>query len=475
MPKTVLGLQLGTTFALGVHLKGGWKRSSVAGVTRIPLPGGTPEERGAALLESGLRPAESVVAAISGGNAFPRLVALPFSDRARVVQAAPLEAEESLPLPLEDLVCHVHVLERRAGRATALLVAAPTTRVQALLEELGTAGLTPQIVDVEALALATVAGRALPAAQPAVIVDLSEDLCQAVAIGPNGPWDFFAFSTAANDPALPREAAALLSRWRVAPEGGEAAPRVYLSGPLARAQDLCAWEAVLEHPVDLLPFPSEGLVDASGEGASWPGWAVPLGLALRDAAGRRASQVNLRQGPFAPTRESGPWKRMSALAGAYAAVLVALWGFGMWSESAYREAQYEALRADIRETFRRTLPRVQTIVSEVDQMRTAVRELEGRAQSLGSLVDRAVSPLRVLRDISARLPKDLEVEFRDFTVEEGRVRIDGVTTSFDAIDRIKAEISQHPRFSSVAVSDAKAGVERDRVLFKLTVNLGREG
>jgi Tfp pilus assembly protein PilN len=166
---------------------------------------------------------------------------------------------------------------------------------------------------------------------------------------------------------------------------------------------------------------------------------------------------------------------MGAVAGAYAAVLATLWGFGMWSESAYREAQYEALRTDIRETFRRTLPRVQTIVSEVDQMRTAVRELEARAQSLGSLVDRAVSPLRVLREISARLPKDLEVEFRDFTVEEGRVRIDGVTASFDAIDRIKAEISQHPRFSSVAVSDAKAGVERDRVLFKLTVNLGREG
>lgn len=472
MPKTVLGIQMGTTFALGVYLKGGWKSSTVTAVSRVTLPRGGPEERGAALLESGLRPAESVIAAVSGGDAFPRLVTLPFSDRARVVQAAPLEAEESLPLPLEELASHVHVLERGGGRAKALLVAAPTARVGSLLDELAVAGFDPQIVDVEALALATVAGRVLPAAQPAVVVDLSGDLCQAVAVGPNGPRDFYAFSTPADDPGLAREVASLVSRWA---EVGEAAPHVYLSGPLAVAQDLGAWEAALERPVALLPFPAEGLIDASGDGESWPAWAVPLGLALRDAAGRRASQVNLRQGSFAPTQESGPWKRVAAMAGAYAAILATLWAVGMWSESAYREAQYQTLRTDIRETFRRTLPRVQSIVSEVDQMRTAVRELEGRAQGLGSLVDRAVSPLRVLREISARLPKDLEVEFRDFTVEEGRVRIDGVTTSFDAIDRIKTDLSQHPRFSSVAVSDAKAGVERDKVLFKLTINLGREG
>ncbi|MBE0617569.1 MAG: PilN domain-containing protein, partial [Proteobacteria bacterium] len=195
----------------------------------------------------------------------------------------------------------------------------------------------------------------------------------------------------------------------------------------------------------------------------------------REGAGRQASQINLLQGPFAQTQEAGPWKRLAVVAGAYLGLLVALWGVGVWSESAYREAQYDALRARTREVFRQALPKVQNIVSEVDQMSTAVRELEGRAQSLGSLVDRDVSPPRILREISSRIPKDLEVEFRDYAVEEGRVRIEGVTASFDAIDRIKADLSQYPRFASVAVSDAKAGVERDKVIFKLTITLGQEG
>ncbi len=472
MPKTALGIQLGASSALAVHLKGGWKSSTVTRVARLELPRATPDERGAALLDAALPAAEAVVAALPADAAFPRVVELPFSDRSRVEQAAPLEAEETLPLPLEDLVCHVQVLERRGGGAKALLVAAPAARVAALLGELAGGGLDPQILDVEALALATVARRSVPQGDRAVVVDLAPGLSQAVALGPDGPWTFHALSAGHEDPALPGEVAAVLARWG---ETEVAVDRAYLSGPGAGSQNLAAWSQALGRPVDLLPFPAEGLVDESGGAVPWPAWAIPLGLALREGAGRQASQINLLQGPFAPSQESGPWKRQAIVGGVYLGILAVLWGVGVWSESAYRETQYQALRADTREAFLQALPKVQNIVSEVDQMRTAVRELEGRAQSLGSLVDREVSPLRVLREISARIPKDLEVEFRDYTVEEGRVRIEGVTTSFDAIDRIKADLAQYPRFASVAVSDAKAGVERDKVLFKLTISLGREG
>ncbi|MDW7710077.1 MAG: type II secretion system protein GspL [Deferrisomatales bacterium] len=472
MPKTVLGIRWGATCALGVYLKGGWKTSAVTRVARVDLPSGSPEERGAALLAAGLPSADTVVAALPADAAFARVVELPFADRARIVQAAPLEAEETLPLPLEELVCHVQVLGRKGGASTALLVAVPEEREAALLAGLAAAGRDPQIVDVEALALATVAGRALAEGARAVIVDLSPDLCQAVAVGASGPQAFHAFSSDPTDPGLLEEVTAIVARWAEAPEGPS---DVYLSGPGAREQDLATWRAALACPVDLLPFPAAGLRDESGGGEPWPDWAVPLGLALRDAAGRQVSQLNLRQGPFAPTQHSAPWRHLAAVCGIGGGILVSLWGLGVWTESAHREAQYQTLRADIRETFRRTLPQVRTIVSEVDQMRTAVRELEARAQGLGSLVDRDVSPLRVLREISSRIPKELEVEFRDFTVEEGRVRIDGVTGSFDAIDRIKADLSQYPRFSTVTVSDAKAGVERDKVLFRLTINLGREG
>ena len=83
------------------------------------------------------------------------------------------------------------------------------------------------------------------------------------------------------------------------------------------------------------------------------------------------------------------------------------------------------------------------------------------------------SPLWNLNDISSRLPQDIQVEMRDFQADPGRIRIEGITTSFDAIDRIQAKIQENPRYASVTVSDAKAAVDQKKVIFKLTIQLGK--
>ena len=105
-------------------------------------------------------------------------------------------------------------------------------------------------------------------------------------------------------------------------------------------------------------------------------------------------------------------------------------------------------------------------------MRPAVSGLEERANSLGSLMVREVSPVNVLNEISQRVPAELEVEFREFIAEQDRVRIEGITTSFDAIERIKESLESYPWFTGIAVSDAKSGVKPGKVIFKLTIDLG---
>jgi len=200
-----------------------------------------------------------------------------------------------------------------------------------------------------------------------------------------------------------------------------------------------------------------------------------LGLALREVWRPARSGVDLLQGPFAPADRGTPWKGPAIQAGVYAGILLGLWGVGKGLEIAYLRAQYDTLRSAVRERFRSTLPEVANIVSEVDQLSARVDELEARARSLGSLVDREISPLRLLRDISERIPKEIEVEFEELVVEENRVRIKGVTVSFDAIARIEAELAKHPRFAQVAVSKAETMGTKDKVRFNLTLNLGKKG
>jgi general secretion pathway protein L len=471
MPKTTLGIQIGPTQAIAVHLKGGWKAASVDRVVRLDLSQIPLEERGPALLEAELPHADSVISALPADAVFQRLVELPFSDRTKVEQAAPLEAEESLPLPLEDLICHVQMLERDAHHSKVLLAAAPEARLSALVQELTAGGVPPQLVDVEPLALAAVARRSTPVDKVALLVDLSDRLCQALLLAPAGPMAFHAFSSGGPGSDLLPELGRYLQHW----SDPLAVEVVFLSGPRAADQDLRAWSTELGLPVDLLPFPSDGTSGREAGPIPWPGWAIPLGLALREGYARNASQINLLQGPFAPNRESGPWKRAAAVGGIYAGVLLALWGVGVWSQASYKNAQYEALKSSVREEFRQALPDVTNIVSEVDQMKVRVDQLETRAASLGSLVDREVSPLRILREVSERIPKDQEVELRDFAVEENRVRLEGITTGFDAIDKITADLSAYPRFTNVQVTEAKVAVERDKVQFKLTISLGRKG
>ncbi len=457
MPKSVLGIQLAPEGSVAVRLQGGWRSTSVERVIRVG-PGGA---------EPVLPPADTVVSALPADAVFAREVELPFTERAKVLQAAPLEAEESLPLPLEELVCHVHVLGRQGRTSRVLVAAAPTARLEALLEHLAGLGPAPRVVDVEPLALAAVVRPALSEGEIAVAVDLAPGRCQAAWVDERGPLGFHALSGEPGDAQLVVEIGVLVER--------AGATRVFVSGTGASTADLDAWTGELGLPVEQLPFPSRTVGAPTDPDLAWPGWAIPLGLALREGTGRGGSKINLLQGPFAPEGGAENWRPVAVRAAVYGAILLGLWGAGVWSEMAYLRSQYDSLRESVRATFRQTLPEVTQIVSELDQMRARVAELEERAGSLGSLVDREVSPLRILRELSSRIPKDVELEFRDFTVEEGRVRVEGVTTSFDVIDRIRAYVAGFPRFSTVTVSDAKTMAERNKVLFKLTIDLGTGG
>lgn len=470
MPKTSLGIQLTPSEALVVRLKSGWRGIVVDKVIRVER--GFPDDRLYQPEGLALPPAEVSVAALAADQVFQRQVELPFRDRRRVERAAPLEAEESLPLPLEGLVCDVQILSRETGKSRALVAAAPLERMSALLGELSALGTEPQVVDVEPLALATIARRCVSGAETALLLDASVSLCQAVVVQRGTPTAFHAFSVQGTDPELLNEVSLYLSSLE---SEGLSPEAVYLSGPQALIIDPSAWSETLARRVALLPKPRRGIQVSRGVEISWPLWAVPLGLALRGLASRTASKINLLRGPFGPDRDASHGRRVLVLAGVYGALLLALWGASVWAESSFRQKQYESLRASVRQRFQQTLPDVRNIVSEVDQLKAKVTELEERDRSLAGVLEQHLSPLLVLKELSSKLPRDTEVEFRDLVVDPSRVTIEGTTNSYRSSEKIKADIiAADPRFTSVK-SEAKDGVKPGEVIFTLTIDLGDKG
>jgi hypothetical protein len=465
MPKTSLGVQMTPHGMCAVRLKGGWKRTAVDHVFRVER---RPPASTDPVQTSAFGPADTVVSAISSDRVFHREFELPFSDAKKLGQAAPLEAEESLPLPLEELVCDVQILEKRPGGSKVMVVASPAERVEGLLSDLKLEGVFPVILDVEALALATVARRALGGEESAVIVDVAPHICQAVFLSGGIARTFHVFASAAADPALLEELSAFLKRHET-----ESPPiNVYLSGPALAAVDEQAWSQELAVPVRRLPFARVG-IDATAENLNtWPAWAIPLGLALRGTGGRCASQVNLLRGEFALSKGSPPWRQTAIAVAGYGAVLSALWCATVWMEASQLENRRQTLERNIRKTFQEAMPEVRNIVNEVEQLKTRVAVLEEQDRAWAGLADPESSPLRVLRNISAKIPKDTEVEIRDLAIDSEKVRIEGSTTSYRTSERFKTEImAASPRFTT-ASSDAKDGTKPGEVLFTLSVNLG---
>ncbi|MBI5446896.1 MAG: pilus assembly protein PilM [Deltaproteobacteria bacterium] len=468
MPKTSLGIQRIHAEAVALRVRKTWKGRVVDEVVRVDLSA-PPAEAGSPA-PSRFPAAETVVAALPSDQVFRREVEVPFSDARRVEQAAPLEAEESLPIALENLVYDVHPLEKVDGRSRVLVAAAPLEKVAHLVSELKGLGLEPGAVDVEALALANVAQLCLPESGTTLLVDLSAQLCQCVLLEGGKPTSFHAFSARGAGPDLLEELALYLSRWDEE-EGPEA---IYLSGPEALIADPESWGEAAGRPVRQLPFPSRDLQIGASVQISWPVWAIPLGLALRGLGAKTPSRVNLLRGSLVPTRGFLSPRAVAIAAGVAAAVLLALWGAGTWAEISFKETQYRTLQDAIRETFRATVPDASGTGREVDQLRSLVAELEERDRTLAHLADRELAPLRVLKDLSAKVPKDIEVEFRDLSLEDGKLRIEGATTSYEATERIKtAVMASSPRFTA-ASSEAKDGTKPGEILFKLTVTVGEK-
>lgn len=466
MPKFVTGIHIAASSATAVRLRAGLGGPAVDDV-RVAAFGSEPPS----LAGLAVRRDSVVVASAEPDSVFQRVVEVPFGDKTKARQAAPMVAEESLPLPLERLTVHTHVAGKTVDGSRVFVAASPVERSERRLGLLHDAGLDPKILDAGEAALAAVAVAALPSAAGTVVIDLDPDGCTGVYVGQHGPEKFLGLSGDAGSAELTGELALKLVSLR---DSGFIVRGVYLTGPLAASADLAALRESLATIVEVMPQPKKYTFTGSAGTPVWPAWALALGLALGEAASASSPHVNLLTGKLGRDTGEIDWRGRITGAAVAVGVLVALWAASVAIEASYKKKQLDSVNDAIRQLFNANLPGVKNVVDEVTQLKQRAAEQEDRARTLGSLLQKEVGPLRVLKEMSERIPPDIKVEFREFVAEPDRIRIEGETTSFDSIDRIKTRLAEYPWFSSVTVSDAKAGVDQTKVIFRLTIILGQK-
>ena len=204
-----------------------------------------------------------------------------------------------------------------------------------------------------------------------------------------------------------------------------------------------------------------------------PEFLPAVALAMRAGLGEKDKGFNFRRGPFALKSQWGINRTHLISAGILVAlILLALAGSATLNYSS-KAQRAQALQAEMTKAFRETFPGPQAIVDIPLQMRGKVKELQDKLVLFG--LDQTRTPLASLQQISQTIPNDVTVDIREWNYSEEGIRMEGQTTSFDAINRIVKALEQTKDYASVQISDAKMSLEGNLVDFRLSLTPAKQG
>lgn len=383
-----------------------------------------------------------IVSSISGAQFSQRTLVLPFGDRKRVEKALPFELEENVPFSLDEVELDHIVLERPAGEhdkkkeTTVLGMMLPKTILRQHLNMLSASGIDPHVVLPTYVGLSLIA-KMIPTEGASLMID-GNDLCLKTG----------AFIAACRSLSSTQATAGIKHTIKaLEADHGARIEKAYL---------LSENESVRAELADLGISVEQVAPDYHGKKATEP---VSLGLAL-------AEEINFRKGDFSyRLADVGIRKRRNTLiiAGTIAALIA---GANLGAKYYLVESSYGKLDREIKEIYRQTFPDSKTTADPVRQLRTRLDEAKKKFGVLGT----GTSALDVMKAVTDGIPKEVRVSFTEFNFEGDLLKLQGEASSFESIDKMKAELQKATQFSTVVVQDTRMGVD-NKVKFRFEMKM----
>ncbi len=545
MVQPIMGLDIGSSSVKAVCLRKGWLGLEWAGgythvtgilnqrdLSRIQGPFDWAREGVPGLKEwiaEHQLPMDRVVVSLPAHLISLRTLTLPFNDVRKLEKLVPFEIEALLPYPLDEVVVDYEVIDATGGKMNLLAAAAPRGLVKNYLEQLARAGIDPEAVGLDGLALMNLARHLLldssapgiPAAGTAVLEigasktvvcilrrgqaafirtilwggrDLTAALSDACGIPPEEAeeWKRQAGLEDSGISRLHQKGVSQTIRRALEPfiselvrtvhvfEANEPVPAAMMPGqadgraPLTEfslyggGSKLKGLEPYLASELGIQAVTRAPKI-APGNETGWdPAFGLGLGLALKGARQTGGSRMNFRKGEFAHGREATASTARVRYLWIGALLVAAVAAVDLYTQYTLQASQYRTLKTEVREQFRTMFPEVKNVVDEVQQAKTAVAEMRKRAALFGT---GDWTPLQLMAELTQRMPPAVKIEVQDLVIESGRLRLEAETDSFESVDRVKASLGQFEAFRDVTVSDAKVSADQSKVRFRLTMTL----
>ena len=497
MPQQVLGIALEDDHVAMVRLAGHSKAFDVTLASRQPLPRHDDADEQARLRREtmqqlvathGLR-GDTVLAALPAHHAILRNLTLPFSNLRRIRQMITFALDEHMPFEPEDVVVDFRPLPvQQAPQQTQVLVAGmPRHEIADGLALLGSAGLEPNVLDLDVFSLAHAAvlgGNGVPAKTALLCVYPERTLLTLLHDGVPVFARSLAQGPAADNGATP-DAQKLGRQLQHTLYACEHAVQLTCEPDLLLlfgadqeqlGQLAVGLNEVTGVPTQVWRLQAPGCKPAHAGSASLDpvSHAVALGMALRGLH-RQVRGLNLRRGEFAPHSNLRAWRGQLIAVGVLAAVVAGLGLGNLYLQNHYKARRLAQLQDGIAQAFSNVLPNTR-MVQPAAQMREKMRDLDKRLQAFGGLTGTQLSGLQILRELSSRTPASLRIEVDNLTISDEVIELSASTASYDNVVKLQSAFAASPRLSDVTISNTRQGAN-NTVKFKLslrTVN-GLEG
>lgn len=512
--KNVLGLDLGSHSIKAVELAQSFRSLEAVQLRMLPradeeMPLPELMQRFVALHHLSLG---NVVAALPGDRTSSRRLSFPFRERRKLAQAVPFELANDLPFDLGDFVVDWEVIDEERARSDVVATFAPRAEVSGLIDTLAEAGCNLRTLEAEGLVLGNltavfdlpgtrlladighskttfcllIEGRATAARTVRLGgAAITEALAKERGLTPQDAErakceegvfgrEPLITTSGVGQPldGLARELVRTLGSLESLVVGAGSSPisEITIFGGTAQLQHL---DEFLAERTGLrvaklgLPMEEHG----AGLVAGGPPilFAPAIALALRGTAKSR-SRMNFRRDEFALRLDlSGMFKdfgRTGILAAAVGVLALLSFATGVGVDSR-RAARLEGQMAQV---YGEALPGQPVPSNAVAGLREAVRSANERAEFLG-VYRGNLSALDLLAEVSKRVPEDLDIVFEELSIDRQLIRMRVYSKSFEAADRLGAELSKFGPFAQARIGSIETDRKRGGKRFNVTISL----
>lgn len=192
-------------------------------------------------------------------------------------------------------------------------------------------------------------------------------------------------------------------------------------------------------------------------------------LALGELRTRKKDVLlNFRKGEFAARGQLEIFRTKLVIAAVMLILLLGGTAATMHLGYLQKKRTEDNIQQQMKKLFTQTMPTNTPLVDAPMQIESQLNELQKQVQLFGLGGQGAAA---VLQALSSQINSKIPVDLGEFAYSSEEVKIDGITNSFDSVNRIAEVLGKNSLFSRVEISNAKLSADNSRVQFELQMKL----